>query len=48
MKLNSEMKTLAIRTSGLTKRYGKLAAADGINLEVQQGDLVGLVGPNGA
>ncbi|MGH7536074.1 MAG: ABC transporter ATP-binding protein [Gemmatimonadales bacterium] len=37
-----------IRLAGLTKRYGKFTAVDGIDLEVPRGDLFGLLGPNGA
>jgi ABC-2 type transport system ATP-binding protein len=37
-----------IRLAGLTKRYGKFTAVDGIDLEVPRGELFGLLGPNGA
>ncbi len=38
-----------IGTTGLTKIYkGKVKALDGFNLEVNHGDLFGLVGPDGA
>ena len=40
--------TLAIRTRGLTKRYGDLAAVDGLDLPVERGELYGFLGPNGA
>jgi ABC-2 type transport system ATP-binding protein len=33
---------------GLTKRYGKFTAVDGIDLDVPRGELFGLLGPNGA
>jgi ABC-2 type transport system ATP-binding protein len=33
---------------GLTKRYGKFTAVDGIDLAVPRGELFGLLGPNGA
>jgi ABC-2 type transport system ATP-binding protein len=39
---------LAIQTTMLTKQYGKIMAVDGLNLEVQQGELVSLLGVNGA
>jgi ABC-2 type transport system ATP-binding protein len=39
---------LAIRTSGLTKRYGTLFAVDSLDLEVPRGSIFGLIGPNGA
>ncbi|HYZ10719.1 MAG TPA: ATP-binding cassette domain-containing protein [Actinomycetota bacterium] len=37
-----------IRTSGLVKRYGKVVALDGLDLEVPRGVVLGLLGPNGA
>lgn len=33
---------------GLTKRYGSVTAADGIDLVVREEEIVGIVGPNGA
>jgi len=38
----------AIRTEGLTKRYGDLTALDGLDLTVEAGELYGFLGPNGA
>jgi ABC-2 type transport system ATP-binding protein len=37
-----------IRTRGLVKRYGAVAALDGVDLEVPSGIVYGLIGPNGA
>jgi ABC-2 type transport system ATP-binding protein len=37
-----------IRTSGLVKRYDKVVALDGLDLEVPKGTVLGLLGPNGA
>lgn len=37
-----------IRASGLVKRYGKVIALDGLDLEVPKGTVLGLLGPNGA
>jgi ABC-2 type transport system ATP-binding protein len=37
-----------IKTSGLTKRYGKRLAVDGLDLEVGRGQIFGFLGPNGA
>jgi ABC-2 type transport system ATP-binding protein len=37
-----------IRLNQLVVRYGSFAAVDGLNLEVQAGELFGLLGPNGA
>ncbi len=39
---------LAVRTEGLTKRYGRTVALDGLDLEVEQGEVFGYLGPNGA
>ena len=40
--------TAAIRAVGLSKRYGDLAAVDGLDLTVERGELYGFLGPNGA
>jgi ABC-2 type transport system ATP-binding protein len=37
-----------LRIQGLVKRYGKVEAVRGIDLEVQPGEVFGFVGPNGA
>jgi len=37
-----------IRTEGLTKRFGRLTAVDGLTLEVPPGEIFGFLGPNGA
>src|SRR5713101_10068512 len=37
-----------IRTERLTKRFGSLAAVDGLDLEVREGEVFGFLGPNGA
>jgi lipooligosaccharide transport system ATP-binding protein len=39
---------LAIRLSGVVKRYGPITAVDGLDLDVPYGTCVGLLGPNGA
>jgi len=39
---------LAIRLSGVVKRYGPIIAVDGLDLLVPEGSCVGLLGPNGA
>ncbi|WP_236207992.1 ABC transporter ATP-binding protein [Pseudomonas tohonis] len=36
-----------IRARGLTKRFGQLAAVDGLNLEVNRAEVFGFLGPNG-
>lgn len=37
-----------VRTRGLVKRYGRLVAVDGIDLDVRAGEIYGFLGPNGA
>src|SRR3977135_3837979 len=37
-----------IRTEKLTKRFGKLVAVDGLDLEGREGEVFGFLGPNGA
>ena len=39
---------LAIQTEGLTKRFGRVHALDGLSFTVPQGAVLALVGPNGA
>ncbi len=38
----------AVRARGLVKRYGKVTALDGVDLDVRRGTVVALLGPNGA
>ncbi len=38
----------AIRTWGLTKRYGATLALDGLDLSIAEGEVYGYLGPNGA
>jgi len=37
-----------IKLENLSKHYGRLAAVDSLNLEVQRGEIFGFLGPNGA
>ena len=37
-----------IETDGLTKKFGKIVAVDGLSLTVQRGHVFGLLGPNGS
>jgi branched-chain amino acid transport system ATP-binding protein len=37
-----------LRVQGLSKRFGGFVALDGIDLEVQSGERLGLIGPNGS
>lgn len=39
---------IAIRTSGLTRRFGSLVAVDKVDLEVPSGKIYGFLGPNGS
>jgi len=38
----------ALELAGVSKRYGKRAALDGVDLRVEPGQALGLLGPNGA
>jgi ABC-2 type transport system ATP-binding protein len=38
----------ALAAQALAKRYGRVQALQGVDLEVEEGELVGLLGPNGA
>ena len=42
------MTDLAVRTSGLTKRFGSQTVVDAIDLEVPTGSVYGFLGPNGS
>ena len=37
-----------LKTSNIIKRFGKFTALDGVNLEVNKGEVYGFIGPNGA
>lgn len=37
-----------LKTSNLTKKFGKFTALDRVNLEVNRGEVFGFIGPNGA
>jgi len=39
---------VVLRATGLRKVYRGRAVVDGVDLELQQGEIVGLLGPNGA
>ena len=42
------MTTPALRVSGLTKDFGGLRAVDGVSFQIQEGEFIGLIGPNGS
>jgi ABC-2 type transport system ATP-binding protein len=46
--MSSELGSPAIETEGLSKRFGDLAAVDGVDLTIEHGELFALLGPNGA
>ena len=37
-----------LRTEGLTKHFGGVAAVDGLSFAVEEGEILGLIGPNGS
>lgn len=37
-----------LRSNGLTKKYGDKMIVEDVNLEVEQGDIYGFLGQNGA
>lgn len=39
---------IVLRTQGLTKKYGMVAALDSLDLELTKGEILGYLGPNGA
>ena len=42
------MKTPVIKVENLVKRYRELVALDHFNLEIEEGEIFGLLGPNGS
>jgi ABC-2 type transport system ATP-binding protein len=40
--------SVILEVEGVTKRFGKLTAVDGISFRVSAGEIVGFIGPNGA
>jgi ABC-2 type transport system ATP-binding protein len=45
---NTIDREFAIRTSSITRKFGKMVAVDSVNLSVEEGELFSLLGPNGA
>ncbi|MCD6308658.1 MAG: ATP-binding cassette domain-containing protein, partial [Candidatus Latescibacteria bacterium] len=42
------MTEVAVRTSGLTRRFGPVTAVDSLSLAIPRGIVFGFIGPNGA
>lgn len=42
------MRKALLQVKGVRKRFGGLQAVDGLDLDLQQGEILGLIGPNGA
>ncbi|MEN2999586.1 MAG: ATP-binding cassette domain-containing protein [Acidilobaceae archaeon] len=38
----------AVKIRGLVKRFGSFAAVNGLNLDIEEGEIFGLLGPNGS
>lgn len=39
---------ITIKTTNLTKKFGQITAVDNLNLAIEEGEIFGLVGPDGA
>lgn len=46
--MGRQVPNLILRTEGVTKCFGGLTAVNNVNLEVQEGEIIGIIGPNGA
>mgnify|MGYP000878756730 CR=1 FL=1 len=42
------MEEVILRTENVTQRFGGLTAVNGVNFELNKGEIVGIIGPNGA
>ena len=42
------MSESAVKVTNLVKRYNELVAVDHLNLEIKEGEIFGLLGPNGS
>src|SRR5215467_3259748 len=43
-----DTRTPLLKATGLTKRYGRIAAVDNVNVEVYLGEVLGIVGESGS
>jgi ABC-2 type transport system ATP-binding protein len=43
-----DQREVILRTTGLTKKFGKRTAVNNLNLEIRQGEVFGFLGPNGS
>jgi ABC-2 type transport system ATP-binding protein len=48
MSVTAALPPLVVKATGLTKRYGRTVALDGLDLEVRRGEVFALLGANGA
>ena len=44
----TEIATLAVELNNVTKNYGSVQALKGISFKVEKGEIVAILGPNGA
>ena len=44
----NSQKEVILRTTGLTKKFGKRTAVNNLNLEIRKGEVFGFLGPNGS
>ena len=45
---NQKQTEVILRTTGLTKKFGKRTAVNNLNLEIRKGEVFGFLGPNGS
>lgn len=46
--VNDALRPVAIKLSALTKRFGDVAAVDGVDLEIAEGEFFSMLGPSGS